>query len=160
MPKIVITPSSLPHILKIINTWEGKLTWDLLCKQVANLLDIKGGVQRQSLSSYKDIQDAYNHRKKTFKERASQPVLVEKNTDVTIEHLRKQVTLLEIELERQNNLNNAYKQRFLLWQYNAYKYGIRVASLDDKPIDKAELKKIMDMLEKPLNETKRRTGGQ
>jgi len=65
MPKIVITEKNLPNILGLINTWEGKLTWELLCQKVAIMIDVKGGVQRQSLSSYKDIQDAYS-RRKTF----------------------------------------------------------------------------------------------
>lgn len=159
MPKVVITHDTLPLILNIINTWEGTLTWALLCEQVAITLDIKDGVQRQSLSSYKDIQDSYSYRKKIIQEHASKTIKAE-STDVTIAYLRKQLAFLEVELERQKNLNEAYRQRFLLWQYNAYRHSIQVTSLDEEPIDKSALKKIIDILEKPLIETKRRTGGQ
>ncbi len=159
MPKIVITEKNLPHILDLINTWEGKLTWDLLCKEVSIMIDVKGGVQRQSLSSYKDIQDAYTRRKIFLKERSSQPESTE-DRDVTLEYLIKKVALLESELARLNSLNDAYKQRFIIWQYNAYMHGIRMASIDNFPADSAELKKLQDMLGKPLIEVKRRTGGQ
>ena len=156
MPKVVVTKNSLPQILNMINTWDGKLTWDLLCKEIAISLDINMGVRRQSLSSYKDIQHAYNQRKTMLKARASQPAFVETNANVTIEHLRRQITFLEVEVERLTNLNEANKQRFLKWQYNAYLHGVRITSLDDAPIDNSELKKLQDMLEKPLTEVNRR----
>ena len=127
MPKIVITEKNLPNILGLINTWEGKLTWDLLCKKVAIMIDVKGGVQRQSLSSYKDIQDAYSRRKTFLKERFSQPEPTE-DRDVTLEYLIKKVALLENELARLNSLNDAYKQRFIVWQYNAYMHGVRMTA--------------------------------
>ncbi|MEH8203975.1 hypothetical protein Q7I36_21470, partial [Aeromonas veronii] len=67
---------------------------------------------------------------------------------------------LENELARLNSLNDAYKQRFIVWQYNAYMHGVRMTSIDNFPTDSAELKKLQDMLGKPLIEVKRRTGGQ
>lgn len=159
MPKIVITEKNLPSILGLINTWEGKLTWELLCQKVAIMIDVKGGVQRQSLSSYKDIQDAYSRRKTFLKERFSQPEPT-KERDVTLEYLIKKVALLENELARLNSLNDAYKQRFIVWQYNAYMHGVRMTSIDNFPTDSTDLKKLQDMLGKPLIEVKRRTGGQ
>lgn len=56
---------------------------------------------------------------------------------------------MEAELVRANNTIAKYKQRFVLWQHNAYKHGIRMDSLDD----------AIEMLEQPLTEIKRRTGG-
>jgi len=41
MPKILITEENLEDIIMLINTWEGKLTWDLLCSEVSQLLNIK-----------------------------------------------------------------------------------------------------------------------
>ncbi|WP_368176820.1 hypothetical protein [Aeromonas sp. s11] len=49
------------------------------------MIDVKGGVQRQSLSSYKDIQDAYSRRKTFLKELFSQPEPT-KERDVTLEY--------------------------------------------------------------------------
>lgn len=158
MPKKIITQNSLPHILQIINTWNGKLTWDLLSKRVALDLNIKDGVQRQSLSSYKVIHDTYIKRALILKEGSLTSTFPE-DTDETIKYLSQQVAALKIQLELANSLNESYKQRFILWQFNAYQHGVRIASLDNEPIDKLALKKLKDMLEKPLTEVKRRTGG-
>uniref|UniRef100_A0A486XIH2 Uncharacterized protein n=1 Tax=Rheinheimera sp. BAL341 TaxID=1708203 RepID=A0A486XIH2_9GAMM len=69
--------------------------------------------------------------------------------DSNVEYWRNQVEGLEAELARANNTIAKYKQRFVLWQHNAYKHGIRIDSLDD----------AIEMLERPLTEIKRRTGG-
>ena len=147
MPKLVVTKDSLPVVLALINTWEGKLTWELLCEQIAMQLDIEGGVQRQSLSSYKEIQEAYSLRKEILKKKKENPPTPSSN--VTIEYLQNKVAALEAENVLLREKNEAYKQRFVLWQYNAYMHGIRIDTLDD----------AIDMLEKPLSELKRRTGG-
>ncbi|MEZ8889238.1 hypothetical protein AB6F11_14750 [Vibrio sp. 10N.247.311.14] len=148
MPKIVITPETLPTILDVINTWEGKLTWPLLCERVADLLGIKGGVQRQSLSSYKQIQEAYTDKKDALRHPVAPDAAPTVKVDV--DYLQGKVRALEAEVARLTVLNNAYKQRFILWQHNAYKNGVRMESLDD----------AIEMLQKPLVELKRKTGGQ
>ncbi|MCD9475771.1 hypothetical protein [Photobacterium phosphoreum] len=147
MPKIVVTPESHPLVISIINAWEGKLTWDLLCEKVSLALNVKDGVQRQSLSSYKEIQTAYSQKKTALREAKSSLTVV--SDDVDAEYLRHKIAILNAELSRVNKINEAYKQRFVLWQYNAYKLGIRIDSLDD----------AIDKLEKPLTELKRKTGG-
>ena len=147
MPKLVVTKDSLPVVLTLINTWEGKLTWELLCEQIAMQLDIEGGVQRQSLSSYKEIQEAYSLRKEVLKKKKENPPVPSSN--VTMEYLQNKVAALEAENVLLREKNEAYKQRFVLWQYNAYMKDIRIDTLDD----------AIDMLEKPLTELTRRTGG-
>ncbi|MEZ8230874.1 hypothetical protein AB6C58_19070 [Vibrio splendidus] len=147
MPKIVITPETLPDVLNLINEWEGKLTWPLLCSQVALDLGISG-VQRQSLSAYKEIQEAYTKKKEAL--RAPVEPTVAFNQNVSEDYLLGKIAALEVEVKRLEALNETYKHRFILWQHNAYKNGIRVDSLDD----------AIDMLEKPLVQLKRSTGGQ
>lgn len=147
MPKVVITSESLPIVLSLIDTWKGKLTWDLLCDKVSLALGIKDGVQRQSLSSYKDIQVAYSQKKTELRKAKSSSETTD--SDVNIEYMERKIAALTSELSRVKKINDAYKQRFVLWQYNAYKHGIRIESLDD----------AVDMLEKPLVELRRRTGG-
>lgn len=147
MPKVVITSETLPIVLSLIDTWKGKLTWDLLCDKVSLALGIKDGVQRQSLSSYKDIQIAYSQKKTELRKAKSSSETTD--SDVNIEYMERKIAALTSELSRVKKINDAYKQRFVLWQYNAYKHGIRIESLDD----------AVDMLEKPLVELRRRTGG-
>lgn len=145
MPKIVVTEESIAEILQLIDTWKGKLTWPLLCNEVKSMLELED-VTRQTLSGYRDIQEAYTARKVFLREN---PVEEVKAKDSDVEHLKNQIEGLEAELARAINTIEKYKQRFVLWQFNAYKHGIRMDSLDD----------AVEMLEQPLTELKRRTGG-
>lgn len=145
MPKLVITSKNLPDILHVIENWKGKLTWPLLCEKLTVLLNIDG-VTRQALSGYKEIQNAYTTRKQLLREGT---VVEIKHADSNIEYFRNQVEILEAELKKSQITIERYKQRFVKWQYNAYLHGVRMETLDD----------VIDVLEKPLIEIKRRTGG-
>lgn len=145
MPKIVVTSENITEIVHLIETWTGKLTWPLLCEEVKAMLGLQN-VTRQALSSYENIQEAYTTRKDYLREKPAETTQTE---NIDVEYLKKQIDNLEAELSRANKTIEKYKQRFVLWQYNAYKHGIRMDSLDD----------AIDMLEQPLTEIKRRTGG-
>ncbi|MFB2761803.1 hypothetical protein ACE012_20160 [Shewanella xiamenensis] len=145
MPKIVVTNENISDILHLIDTWKGKLTWPLLCNEVKAMLGLED-VTRQALSGYKEIQEAYTARKQSLRETPSEK---KRSEDSNVEYWKNQVEGLEAELVRANNTIAKYKQRFVLWQHNAYKHGIRIDSLDD----------AIEMLEQPMTAIKRRTGG-
>ena len=145
MPKIVVTNENISDILYLIDTWKGKLTWPLLCNEVKAMLGLED-VTRQALSGYKEIQEAYTARKQSLRET---PIEKKRSEDSNVEYWKNQVEGLEAELVRANNTIAKYKQRFVLWQHNAYKHGIRIDSLDD----------AIEMLEQPMTAIKRRTGG-
>lgn len=142
MPKTIINAHNIADILQLIDTWKGKLTWSLLCKEVTLMLSVKG-ITRQSLSSYKEIQDAYTRRKQLLREA---PISEPSSKNSNVEYLISQVESLEAELNRANAQIERYKQRFVLWQFNAYKHGIRMERLDD----------AIEMLEKPLHKIERK----
>jgi regulator of replication initiation timing len=146
MPKILITPESLKVVLKIIDTWQGKLSWSLLCENVSLELGIEK-IERQSLAAYEVIQQSYSKRKEEL--RNNQETSPKVSDDVTVEYLKKQVDGLQAENSRLKKLNDKYKERFILWQYNAYKNGLRVSRLDD----------VEDVLSKPLISVERAKGG-
>jgi predicted RNase H-like nuclease (RuvC/YqgF family) len=145
MPKIVITAENIPEVLHLIETWNGKLTWPLLCEDIMVMLELDN-VTRQALSGYKAIQEAYTARKQYLRENKNAEV---QPVNSNIEYWQNQVESLEAELKRANKTIEMYKQRFVLWQHNAYIHGVRMESLDD----------AVEMLDKPLTEIKRRTGG-
>ena len=58
---------------------------------------------------------------------------------------KNKVKELEAEVSRLTTVNNRFKERFILWQYNAYINGIRVSRLDDVP----------EVLNKPLTAVNR-----
>ncbi|TXL16532.1 hypothetical protein BMR06_15690 [Methylococcaceae bacterium HT5] len=145
MPKIVITAENIPEVLHLIETWKGKLTWPLLCEDIMVMLELDN-VTRQALSGYKAIQETYTARKQYLRENKNAEV---QPVNSNIEYWQTQVESLEVELKRANKTIEMYKQRFVLWQDNAYIHGVRMESLDD----------AVEMLDKPLTEIKRRTGG-
>ena len=128
MPKILITEENLEDIIMLIKTWEGKLTWKLLCSKVSELLNIKS-IERQSLSNYPDIQKAFSQQKQKMKEDAKkEPV-----ANVTMDYLLKQVNNLKAQVQRLEEINERYKQQFIVWQYNAYMHGMTQDTLN-KPL--------------------------
>ena len=128
MPKILITEENLEDIIMLINTWEGKLTWDLLCSEVSQLLNIKS-IERQSLANYSDIQKAFSTRKQRIKENSK----ANPQPNVTIDYLQKQVNNLKAQVQRLEEINEQYKQKFIVWQYNAYMHGMTEDKLN-KPL--------------------------
>lgn len=128
MPKILVTEENLEDILMLINTWEGKLTWDLLCSEVSKLLNVKS-IERQSLANYSDIQKAFSKRKQKIKEDAK----VNPEPNVTMDYLQKQVNNLKAQVQRLEEINERYKQQFIVWQYNAYMHGMTEDKLN-KPL--------------------------
>ena len=128
MPKILITEENLEDIIMLIKTWEGKLTWNLLCSKVSGLLNIKS-IERQSLANYPDIQKAFSQQKQKIKEDAKkEPV-----PNVTMDYLLKQVNNLKAQVQRLEEINERYKQQFIVWQYNAYMHGMTQDALN-KPL--------------------------
>ncbi|WGE92152.1 hypothetical protein [Actinobacillus genomosp. 1] len=119
MPKILITEENLEDIILLINTWEGKLTWDLLCNKVSELLNVKS-IERQSLANYSDVQKAFTKRKQRIKESIKANPL----PNVTVDYLQKQINNLKAQVERLEEINERYKQQFIVWQYNAYMHGM------------------------------------
>ena len=128
MPKILITEENLEDIIMLIKTWEGKLTWNLLCSKVSELLNIKS-IERQSLANYPDIQKAFSQQKQKIKEDAKQ----EPVPNVTMDYLLKQVNNLKAQVQRLEEINERYKQQFIVWQYNAYMHGMTQDALN-KPL--------------------------
>ena len=128
MPKILVTEENLEDIIMMIKTWEDKLTWDLLCSKVSELLNIKS-IERQSLANYPDIQGAFSKQKQKLKEKAK----ANPEPNVTMDYLQKQVKNLKAQVQRLEEINERYKQQFIVWQYNAYMHGMTQDTLN-KPL--------------------------
>ena len=126
MPKILVTEENLEDIIMMIKTWEDKLTWDLLCSKVSELLNIKS-IERQSLANYPDIQEAFSKQKLKEKAKANP------EPNVTIDYLQKQAKNLTAQAQRLEEINERYKQQFIVWQYNAYMHGMTQDTLN-KPL--------------------------
>ncbi len=78
----------------LINNWESKLAWDLLCSEVfSNPLKVTR-IERQSLANYSDIQKAFSTQKQKIKENSK----ANPQPNVTIDYLQKQVNNLKAQV--------------------------------------------------------------
>ena len=106
-------------IVNLIHGWSGgKLTWDAICEAAEPLVGKKP--TRQSLSSHEEISNAYKVVKKGLKNAGPQ-----KRLPGSLKLAADRIAKLERELARMKEENRALKQKFVVWQYNAYKHGIK-----------------------------------
>lgn len=148
-------------IISIINEWQGKLTWELLCSEVQKQLGLKSKPDRTSLYNDAEIYETYDTKKKSLRVRKKEvideaktifesgdklSVILRKHTggdDATIKELVKRVDKVERENESLKNQNatlekqkNTLLERFARWQYNLSKMdGVDLNKLNQATLD-------------------------
>lgn len=123
MPKKVVTKSTLPKILRVLDHWEGKLTWDKYCQQVALVLGMDS-VSRHALLNYPTIKESYARRQQELRQ-----VKQDLPRDFTLEVAVRRISDLEAQVSRLEATNNLLLDQFRRWQYNAYAHNVRMDSL-------------------------------
>lgn len=135
MPKVVITEQNIPLALHTLDKWQGKLTWDLYCEKLAEVLGIEGGISRHTLLNYPQITQAFGLKKDQIKEKKNKGIV---DGDVTIAKLRVENETLVAKINRLEKQVNDYKEQFVRWQHNLYMMpGVDLEKLDtemDKPL--------------------------
>lgn len=53
--------------------------------------------------------------------------------NITMDYLQKQVNNLKAQVQRLEEINERYKQQFIVWQYNVYMHGMTQVTLN-KPL--------------------------
>ena len=121
-----LTKTDVEAILNIIAAHEGniKLTWESICDECTLVVGKKP--TRQSLFANKIIREAYNAKKSILKTRGA---LNPKPSSLGIAAER--IAKLQIEVELLKKKNDALLQQFVVWQYNAYKYGLKEHQLNE-----------------------------
>lgn len=134
MPKRIVTPSSLPKILRELDRWEGKLTWDLFCRRVAAVLGV-ASVSKHTMYAYPTIKRAFQSRQAELREGGTQV----DGRDLTLRVAAKRIADLEAQVRRLDETNKALLDQFRRWQYNAYAQGVRMDLLDlDRPLPEVD----------------------
>jgi hypothetical protein len=118
-----LTRKDIEVLVNLIDAWEGKLGWDALCDAVAPL--IGGRPTRQTLSSHGQVKTAFGHKKEQQKNGF---VTTKRPASLSIAEQR--IRRLESENDRLKSENSRLLERFLRWQYNAYKYGVSQDKLE------------------------------
>ncbi len=121
-----LTKTDIEAILNIIAAHEGdtKLTWESICDECASVVGKKP--TRQSLFANQTIRDAYIAKKSILKTRGA---LNPKPSSLGIAAER--IAKLQIEVELLKKKNDSLLQQFVVWQYNAYKYGLKEHQLNE-----------------------------
>lgn len=110
-------------LLGLIDSWTGKLGWEALCDAVAPLIGARP--TRQTLSSHSKVKAAFGHKKKQQKNGF---VATKRPASLSIAEQR--IGRLESENSRLKSENSNLLERFIKWQYNAYKHGVSKEKLD------------------------------
>ncbi|PRA14634.1 MULTISPECIES: hypothetical protein [Pseudomonas] len=118
-----LTGKDIAILINLIDSWDGKLGWETLCDAVAPLIGARP--TRQTLSSHSQVKAAFGQKKQQQKNGF---VATKRPASLSIAEQR--IKRLESENDRLKLENSALLDRFLRWQYNAYKYGISKEELD------------------------------
>ena len=124
MPKLIVTKASLPKIMRVLDRWEGKLTWPLFCNRVAQVLQLQT-VSRHTLMRYKSIQHRFRVRQQELHASAE-----EEPRNYAIEVANKRIRDLEAQVRRLEQTNTELLAIFRLWQYNAYTHNVSSEQLN------------------------------
>lgn len=118
-----LTSKDVSVILGLIDGWEGKLQWEDLCDGVLRVIGTRP--TRQTLSAHERIKAAYNQKKIGLKSGVL-PTKRPASLDLASQRIRS----LESENSRLKDENSRLIERFVRWQYNAYKQGLLQEKLD------------------------------
>lgn len=124
MPKRIVTKASLPKIMRVLDRWEGKLTWPVFCAEVARVLGV-GSVSRHTLARYDAIQHRFRVRQQELRDAAHQ-----EPRDYVLEAAKRRICDLEAQVRRLEDTNLLLLEKFQRWQYNAYAHNVRMEQLD------------------------------
>lgn len=118
-----LTAKDIQDIVRLIDSWNTKLSWEALCDAVGPLIGSRPA--RQTLITHEQIKSAFEHQKERLKSGAS----ISKrppSLNIAAERIRR----LETENNRLVMENQRLLERFMRWQYNAHKFGVSQEKLD------------------------------
>ncbi|RSN87034.1 hypothetical protein [Acinetobacter nosocomialis] len=134
-----LTDQNVQDIVEILDYWSPneKLTWERLCKAIEVQLELVPAPTRQTLQKFARIKNAYDQGKKSP---AALKILKAKQQKLPASLKIAQVKIdgLETKIERLEKENSMLLEQFVIWQYNAYKYGISIEQLNE-PLNKQNL---------------------
>lgn len=111
-----LTDRDIRIFLGVLDSWEGKLTWEALCDKGASLLGSRP--TRQTLYAHPAIKSAFNDKKELIKSGFT-PLKRPQSLAIAEQRIRR----LEGENQRLEAENARLTEKFLRWQYNAEKRG-------------------------------------
>lgn len=127
-----ISDQDIDNIVGVLDYWpiDEKLTWDRLCKAIEEQLDVVPSPTRQTLQKYARIKNAFDLCKKSpaAKLKISQN---KKRLPASLKIAQLRIEAIETKVNRLEKENSLLLEQFVVWQYNAYKYGISIEKLNE-----------------------------
>lgn len=131
-----LTDQNVQDIVEILDYWppSEKLTWDRLCKAIEVQLEFVPAPTRQTLQKFERIKNAYDLGKKSP---AALKILKVKQQKLpaSLKIAQVKIDALESKLDRLEKENSLLLEQFVVWQYNAHKYGVSMEKLNE-PMNK------------------------
>ncbi len=120
-----LRPTDIKTIVDIIRGWStDKITWEDICKAAG---DVVGATPtRQTLNAHAAIKEAYSARRKGLKLHSSRSAIPS-----SLAVAAQRITRLQAENDELKQKNNALLEKFVKWQYNSYKHGIKEHQLNE-----------------------------
>ena len=133
MPKRIVTKASLPKIMRVLDRWEGRLTWPRFCSRVAEVLQVSS-VSRHTLMGYEGIRHHFKRRQQELRDEAEHDP-----RNYTLEAANRRIRDLEAEVRRLEGINVLLLEKFERWQQNAYFHKVPMDQLDapTTPVDRS-----------------------
>lgn len=114
-----LTDDAIEQIVRILDGWEGKLTWELLIDVIVTRLHCK--YTRQALHKHERIRAAYALRKESLG--GQKDVAVSRGAGPLADAMAR-IARLEAENQRLEAENQRLLEQFVVWAYNAHTRGL------------------------------------
>lgn len=114
-----LTDDAIEQIVRLLDGWEGKLTWEALIDAIVTRLHCK--YTRQALHKHERIRMAYALRKESLGGQ-KQPTVRRGSGQLTDAMVR--IDHLEAENQRLEAENQRLLEQFVVWAYNAHTRGL------------------------------------
>lgn len=128
-----LTQEHISTTLDTLDTWRGKLTWDLLLDELEKVWGTR--YSRFTLSGYAEIANAFVIRKDALRGTLPKPRGVP--SDERLRAVMEQAHRLKAKAERLEAENNLLVEQFVTWAHNAERKGVTMDMLNE-PLPKPD----------------------
>jgi predicted nuclease with TOPRIM domain len=125
-----LTDQSIENIVELLDYWplDEKLTWERLCKAIELQLELMPAPTRQTLQKYARIKNSYDQCKRSP---TSAKINQTQKLPASLKIAQTRIEALEAKNARLEKENTMLLEQFVMWQYNAHKYGLSIAKLNE-----------------------------